>query len=80
MPRVISTKTVRLGDLVAAAFDEATGIARNHAAAARLAARIVTTVLVRAGNAPVLRTLYGPVSKIERVATRSGRVRCQPTV
>ncbi len=72
--------TVRLGDLVAAVFDEATGVAGNHAAAARLAARIVTAVLVRTGNAPVLRALDGRGGRVERVVTQRGRIRCRAAV
>jgi len=71
-----TSPTVRLGDLVVAAFDEVTAIVRNDIDAAKVAACLVAGMLVRTGNAPTLRALDRS-SRIERVATRRGRIRCR---
>jgi hypothetical protein len=54
MRTTTSSYEVQLGDLVVAAFDEAKGLG---ARAGDLVSRAVTDVLVRTGNARVLRAL-----------------------
>jgi hypothetical protein len=69
-------REVAVGDLIAAAYDEAAALTSNHELAAHLAAGAVEELLIRTGNERFVRRLALRKREIGRIVERNHGAHC----